>query len=176
LTLARRAAQGDGVGDLSPKAQADVSLPAPATSEGGRVALSSRLGWAFLGLTPALVILTAFLLTPNASGHGTHMQLGLPPCGFLLITGYPCPGCGLTTCFAHMVRLEVVEAAASNSFGVLLFLVSFFTIPVSLWGFVRGLPVLPTLERLKFEKWALLLAVTSVAVWLTRVSTIFFRT
>ncbi len=153
-----------------------AAIPTPEEGAGdARVALSTRLGWAFLGLTPALVLLTAAFLTPSAAGHGTHMQLGLPPCGFLLITGYPCPGCGLTTCFAHMVRLEVVEATAANPFGVLLFLVSFFTIPVSVVGFVRGLPVMATLERLKFEKWALLLAVTSVSVWLVRVVTLFFQ-
>jgi hypothetical protein len=103
------------------------------------------------------------------------MQLGLPPCGFLLFTGYPCPGCGLTTSFAHMARLQVIGAAHANPFGVLLFLVSFATIPVAAWGFVRGAPVFETLDRLHFEKWAILLCVTGVSVWVAKVVTLFFH-
>lgn len=133
---------------------------------------AARLGWAILGLLPAAVIVTAAFLTPDPAGHGTHQQLGLPPCGFLVITGYPCPGCGLTTCFTHMVRLQIPEAVHANAFGVPLFLVSFFTIPVALVGFVRALPVLPTLERFQFEKVAMLLAASSMTVWFVRIATL----
>src|SRR5688572_24322979 len=83
----------------------------------GRAQLG-RLVWiGFFGAASAVVVVAA-LLTPAPIGHGTHTQLGLPPCGFLLFTGYPCAGCGLTTAFAHMVRLEVVAAAHANPFGI----------------------------------------------------------
>lgn len=132
----------------------------------------TRFAWALLGLIPLAVVITATTLSPSPAGHGTHMQLGLPPCGFLLITGYPCPGCGLTTCFAHMVRFEFAEAVAANAFGVPLFLASFFTIPVSLVGFARRLPLMETLARLQYEKVVILLALCSVAVWFVRIATI----
>lgn len=146
----------------------------PMTIDVGARAASraARLGWAILALLPAAVIATAAVLTPDPAGHGTHVQLGLPPCGFLVLTGYPCPGCGLTTCFAHMVRLQIPEAVHANAFGVPLFLVSFFTIPVALVGFLRALPILPTLERFQFEKVAILLAVSSIAVWIARIATL----
>ena len=134
---------------------------------GSRVA--SRAGWLFLFVVPTAVMITAMALTPNPVGHGTHTQLGLPPCGFLMVTGLPCPGCGLTTCFAHMIRGEVVMAARANPFGVALFLVSFFTIPISALGFVRGWRVLETLDRLRFERVAILLAACSAVVWLVRI-------
>ncbi len=134
--------------------------------------MTSRLVWSFLFLAPLAVTLTALQLVPDPAGHSTHTQLGLPPCGFLLVTGLPCPGCGLTTSFAHMVRAEVVGAAMANPFGVLLFLLSFLTMPVALFGFVRGLPVMDTLDRLCFERWALLLITTCLVVWLVRVGTI----
>ena len=82
----------------------------------------SRLVWFVLFATPLAVFVTAALLTPDPSGVGTHTQLGLPPCGVLAATGLPCPGCGLTTCFASMVRLDVVAAFRANPFGVALFL------------------------------------------------------
>ncbi|MEM9069115.1 MAG: DUF2752 domain-containing protein [Myxococcota bacterium] len=136
----------------------------------------SRIGWFFLFAVPLAVMITAASLTPNPVGHGTHTQLGLPPCGFLVVTGLPCPGCGLTTSFTHMIRLEVVDAARANPFGVALFLVSFFTIPIAAMGFLRGLPVLETLDRFRFERVAVMLAGCSVIVWLIRIWVIASRT
>jgi hypothetical protein len=135
-------------------------------------ALLSRLTWAFFFLTPVAVFAIAAFLTPNPHGHGTHTQLGLPPCGFLVVTGLPCPGCGLTTCFAFMIRGQVVDATTANPFGVMLFLVSAATAAVAAVGFVRGWPVIQTLDRLHAEKWAILLSAGSLTVWLVRVVTI----
>jgi hypothetical protein len=123
-----------------------------------------------LCVIPLAVVLTATQLTPDHSGMGTHQQLGLPPCGFLVVTGIPCPGCGLTTSFSHMVRAQFTGATRANPFGVMLFLVTFFTIPIAGFGFFRGSPVLDTLERLHAEKWAILLSVTSLLVWGIRVA------
>jgi len=144
---------------------------APAASRGH---LGSRFVWLVLFGLPLAVVITATTLSPDPAGHGTHMQLGLPPCGFLAATGLPCPGCGLTTCFSHMVRFEVVGAARANPFGVALFLVTFSTILVAGWGLVRGLPVMDTLERLHFEKVVVLLAASSTVVWLIRLATAVF--
>jgi hypothetical protein len=115
------------------------------------------------------VLITAMTLTPSAAGHGTHTQLGLPPCGFLVYTGYPCPGCGLTTSFAHMARLEVVGAFSANPFGILLFLVTVVMVPISLYGVVRRLPVIDTLDRLHAEKIAIGLSLLSILVWFSKI-------
>jgi hypothetical protein len=130
--------------------------------------------WLVLLSGPLAVIITAALLAPSAEGHGTHTQLGLPPCGFLVYTGYPCPGCGLTTAFAHMVRFEVVGAFYSNPFGIPLFLCTAAMIPLGVLGIVRRMPVVDTLDRLHAEKIAIVLSVLSIGVWLTRVAMQYF--
>jgi len=82
------------------------------------------------------VLAVAAWLKPAASGYGTHTQLGLPPCGFLLLTHHPCPSCGLTTCFAWAVRLQFRKAFFANPFGILAFLGTVSAIPtaaVLLW-------------------------------------------
>ncbi|MEM9191666.1 MAG: DUF2752 domain-containing protein [Myxococcota bacterium] len=132
----------------------------------------SRVVWLFLFAPPAAVFYTAATLTPSLEGHGTHTQLGLPPCGFLVMTGLPCPGCGLTTCFSHMVRGEFLSATAANPFGVMLFLVSTACMVTAFIGMIRALPVLETLDRLKADKWAMLLAASSLTVWLVKVVTL----
>ena len=137
------------------------SAASPDSKPGG---IMSRIVWFALGALPLAVIATATTLVPAAEGHGTHTQLGLPPCGFLVSTGLPCPGCGLTTSFSHMVRFDWAGASAANAFGVALFLVSFFTIPVSFYSMWRGLPVIATMEKLQFEKVVVALAISSTLV------------
>jgi hypothetical protein len=114
-------------------------------------------------------MLVATQLTPDPAGHGTHTQLGLAPCGFLLMTGLPCPGCGLTTCFAHMVRMEIVDALRASPFGVSLFLVSLAAVPLGFHGMARGTPVLATLDRLRVELVAMGLSAFALVAWVVRV-------
>ena len=63
------------------------------------------------------VLLAAGWMTPNRNHLGTHRQLGLPPCAFVAVTGFPCPTCGMTTSFAFVVRGRLFEAAKSSLFG-----------------------------------------------------------
>ena len=70
------------------------------------------------------VLLAAFTLDPDPRGHGTHEQLGLPPCGFLRDHGVPCISCGMTTSFAAMAHGDPAHAFRANPFGALLFFVA----------------------------------------------------
>lgn len=74
---------------------------------------------AFASLGMALLVVAGWM-TPSREHMGTHRQLGLPPCGFATVTGYPCPTCGMTTAFALVVRGRLIEAAGSSVFGTLL--------------------------------------------------------
>jgi hypothetical protein len=67
---------------------------------------------------------------------GTHQQLGLPPCTFVTVTGYPCPACGMTTSFALLVRGDVLNSLRANWVGTLLAGLCLLFIPwslVSVW-------------------------------------------
>ncbi len=75
------------------------------------------------GAIVAGVLAVAWSLSP-AERFGTHRQLGLPPCGFLTMTGLPCPSCGMTTAFALVVRGRLLEAARAQPMGAILALVT----------------------------------------------------
>lgn len=75
-----------------------------------------RIGVLLAGLALLAILATARWLTPNPRGLGTHEQLGLPPCGFYLWYGLPCPSCGMTTSWAWLARGEL-EAACRQHFG-----------------------------------------------------------
>ncbi len=67
----------------------------------------------------------AFWLNPydengNARRGETHLQIGLPPCTFRVLTGIPCPSCGMTTSFALLVRGDVENSMRANAVGTLL--------------------------------------------------------
>lgn len=102
------------------------------------------------------VVATAAWLSPHPAGLGTHEALGLPPCGFWLVTGLPCPGCGLTTAFAHMARGQVVAATAANPAGVMLFLATVVALPLALWGLWQRVAVLHFVQALRLP-WLVLL-------------------
>jgi hypothetical protein len=65
-------------------------------------------------------LLVAAMLRPDPSGHGTHRQLGFPPCTFVVLFGHRCPSCGMTTAWAHLVRGQLPAALRSNVGGTLL--------------------------------------------------------
>ena len=67
----------------------------------------------------ALLIVSAGL-TPSAGGVGTHLSLGLSPCGFLAKSGIPCLSCGMTTSFAHFAEANVLASLYVQPMGALL--------------------------------------------------------
>lgn len=94
------------------------------------VARAVYLAFAVLSMT---VLGLAAGLTPSASRLGTHTQLGLPACGFLTRTGWPCPSCGLTTSFALAARGRFGDAAFVQPFGFLLFVALLCAAPFFLY-------------------------------------------
>jgi Protein of unknown function (DUF2752) len=78
----------------------------------------------------------------------THVQLGLPPCTFRLLTGLPCPSCGMTTSFALLVRGDLAASLRANWAGTLLAVVCMLLIPWSLFCAYRGrLYFIASIER-----------------------------
>ncbi len=51
---------------------------------------------------------------------GTHHQLGLTPCPWLLAYGYPCPTCGMTTAVAHAAHGSIRASFAAQPAGAIL--------------------------------------------------------
>ena len=132
----------------------------------------SRAVFLIVGFGLAAIFVIALFLEPNPLGHSTHTQLGLAPCGFLVVTGLPCPGCGLTTCFTHLVRFEIADAARANPFGIPLFMFFGLAMGFSFLGAWRGWSVIESLYRYRFDWLCLGLCACAVVVWGARVATL----
>ena len=98
------------------------------------------------------VLAVALWLKPAACGYGTHTQLGLPPCGFLLVTHLPCPSCGLTTCFAYAIRLQFWKAFLANPFGLFAFFGIVSVIPSAIYLLWRRISFRRITESAHFTK------------------------
>ena len=92
----------------------------------------------FIFLICASMMGVALWLTPSAEGTGTHRELGLPPCGFLEATGYPCPTCGCTTAVSYFAHGHLLASLLTQPFGFGVALIATLLLPFTLIGMIRG--------------------------------------
>lgn len=89
------------------------------------------------------VIVTAIgaYLTPSSQGHGTHQQLGLPPCPSVFMFGRLCPGCGMTTAFSATIKGDFVTAWNANPFGTLGYVLFTISAILAFYGWIKGIKI-----------------------------------
>ena len=78
-----------------------------------------------VALMSVVLLSVAFILNPSREGVGTHRQLGLPECGWILAADVPCPTCGMTTAWSHTVRDEFPTAFMTQPLGLILAFITF---------------------------------------------------
>lgn len=104
-----------------------------------------RLALIVIALGLLAVFAIAISLDPYRGGavwtQGTHRQLGLPPCSLVVLTGLPCPSCGMTTSFALLMHGDVWNSIQANWVGTLLALAGLLYIPWAIYSAVRGRPL-----------------------------------
>jgi Protein of unknown function (DUF2752) len=104
---------------------------------------SARLGLVVVAVGLVAVFAIAALLNPyDEAGRPrrmeTHRQLGLPPCNFYALTGYPCPSCGMTTSFALLAHGDVANSLRANAVGTVLAVVCLAVLPWAAVSAARG--------------------------------------
>ncbi len=138
---------GDGMIATQPPSGGPPPLPRHPAS------VIERLVAALTATVAAVVFILAAMLQPyDESGrplsHGTHRQLGLPPCTLLASTGVPCVSCGMTTSVSLTMHGDLAAAARANWAGMVLTLLG---LPAGVWlAFLAAgwrQPVFMTVER-----------------------------
>ena len=104
----------------------------------GKLNTTERLGLLAIASILVMMLAVARWLSPDPSGMGTHQQLGLPACTMLAFSGVRCPGCGMTTSWAHTMDGNFVEAFQTNAAGSLLCWLCVACVPILAWVIVAG--------------------------------------
>jgi hypothetical protein len=101
-----------------------------------------RASLVIIGVGLVGVFAVAIALDPYQDGKvwlaETHRQLGLPPCTFKHLTGYPCPSCGMTSSFALAIRGDLWHSVQANFVGTLLALGGLAFIPWAAASALKG--------------------------------------
>ncbi len=124
--------------------------------------VGEKIGQVFVLLGCSAAIAVSVYLIPDARGHGTHEELGFPPCAMAELWGVPCPTCGVTTSFAHMARLEVGRAALVQPVGVIGFALAAGGVAVMAVSLSLGFSWAPVLRRVN---WTILGWITAGVVF-----------
>jgi hypothetical protein len=129
---------------------------------------SARLAAAIVGATLVVLLAIASRLEPDPRGFGTHRQLGLYRCTFEWLVGRPCPSCGMTTSWSHLMHGQPLQSLRANAGGTTLAAVSMIVGPWLLVVAMRGRwwLVVPTDKSIALV--ALVIAGITVIDWLRR--------
>ncbi len=112
----------------------------------------TTVGALFLATASAVAVGTAVVMPPAALEHSPMI------CPFLLLTGLPCPACGLTRSWVALGHGDVADAFAFNAFGPPLMAVSAAFVVWVVVARVRGRP-------LTLPGWSVRVAVVVGVLW-----------
>lgn len=97
-----------------------------------------RLWCLLIGGIALSLLIVGWWLQPDAHGHGTHQQLGFPPCGMLMYTGIPCPTCGCTTAVSHIAHGHMLAGIITQPFGAAVGFLSWVTLAIAVISAILG--------------------------------------
>lgn len=90
----------------------------------------------------ACVLILAFPLFLVVIGQDAHIEEGQSLCPFKMLTGFPCPGCGITKSLIFLYSGEFQKSISYHLFGPPLFLVCVLGICVILYSHLTKRPIL----------------------------------
>ena len=142
----------DSTAKIPPRAtrlgQPDFGADGLSAEEPASLAIGVRLIWGMAGTAALALLLVAAYLSPSDGGLGTHQQLGLPPCGWIMAADMPCPSCGMTTAFSHAADGNLLGSFRAQPMGALLAVLTAIGVVTALWTAFTGSQVAPFLVGL----------------------------
>ncbi|MGI9014243.1 MAG: DUF2752 domain-containing protein [Phycisphaerales bacterium] len=106
-------------------------------SEHSSTTMRRLIALAILLASGAMLGLAAWL-EPSHEGHGTHEQLGMPRCTWVVQFDLPCPTCGMTTAFAYAADGHLWQSLRTQPMGFLLVFATVAAFLVSLYVLLSG--------------------------------------
>jgi len=131
---------------------------------------SVRAWSALIFLGCAALLLRAATLEPAVQGIGTHRQMGLPACSWIVERRGPCGTCGMTTAFSLAAHGRLVDAFVTQPAAALLALWVAMTAWVSGYTMVTGCTAVRRLRVLARPATFALGAALFMAAWAYKIA------
>ncbi|MEM7228176.1 MAG: DUF2752 domain-containing protein [Planctomycetota bacterium] len=144
----------------------EISIAGP---DQRREELSRRAVGAVITVATAAVLLVAAYLDPDPAGVGTHEQLGLTPCGWMLAADMPCPTCGMTTAFAHAAEGNLLQSLRTQPLGACLALATAMACLVGAFVATTGSRIGLMYRRLWTRRFIWILGTSVVVAWVYKI-------
>lgn len=126
---------------------------------------TDRITGLIIAIACAAPLIFAATLTPSPDGMGTHTQVGLPKCGFVIATGYPCATCGCTTAFAHAANGSLLTSLITQPFGALLAISLAMCTLICGWSAWSGMSLAPLGRIMGTKRFIFSWVVLLMAAW-----------
>ena len=135
--------------------------------------VGSPPGVRFASLMVALaclsVLIVAAYLRPSEQGLGTHEQLGLPACGWIVAADLPCPTCGMTTAFSHAANGDLYGSLGAQPFGALLAVFTATVVVAAGWTALSGSRLAPFMVGLFGRRIGWFVLGMFIAAWIWKI-------
>jgi hypothetical protein len=141
----------------------------PIVTAGATSATGRRLIGAATAICVAAILGLAAWLEPSPEGLGTHSQLAMPPCGWILMADVPCPTCGMTTAFAYAADGNFIGALWAQPMGAVLALAAAMALVVGVYTAVTGSRVAVLFTRLWSRRAAWALGLGLGGAWIYKI-------
>ena len=145
-----------------------VTVPPPIYLSSARLA---KAGWVarLIALVVALLGLASLViaagLTPDPRGVETHLQLGMSECGMMKNTGVPCPACGMTTSYAHLLKGHLLTSLKTQPMGTLTAFLAAVGFCGGMYIAITGLPAVRWMEMFFTTKLLFALVGLGLIAW-----------
>ena len=152
---------------VAPLGRPDYGADGLTSGEPESLSTGVRLLWGLAALAGLGLLSLAAYLSPDGGGLGTHQQLGLPPCGWIVAADMPCPTCGMTTAFSHAADGNLFGSFRAQPMGALLALATAIGVVAAGWTAVTGAKIGPFLLSLINPRlgWAILAFALLAWIW-----------
>ena len=131
----------------------------------GTTPFGRRLTAGFVTAATGTVLGVAAYLKPAEAGVGTHSQLNLPPCSWVINFNLPCPTCGMTTSFAHAADGNLLQSFLTQPAGFILAILTAAAFLISLYVLFTGSTIVSLYARLWGRSVIWLGAVILISAW-----------
>ena len=151
---------------MNPAAQTRAERTAPLRSGPGE-----RLACGIVATGSLGVLATAAWMNPSTRGHGTHTQIGLPPCSWAIWFDKPCPTCGMTTAFSHAGEAQWGASFLTQPAGAVLAIGTATAFWLAVHAAATGSRVGPMAAWLVRPRTVTLLGAGLIAAWVYKIVT-----